>query len=147
MRHNARTASPMMQQISTRPADGVVRSPEGVESVRQSFAAPILVQGGTLKTWSYGSSLVERVQVFLTTEGRPLDADVELWQGPDNTPTKMRVYSEDGALRTFNAVIGTPRGPNTVAIRNIGQLEFPLDAVVRPDRDDGLAANIASVAP
>merc|ERR1712232_1067746 len=51
-----------------------------------------------------------------------------------------------GALRTFNAVIGTPRGPNTVAIRNIGQLEFPLDAVVRPDRDDGLAAGIASVA-
>jgi len=106
----------------------------------------VIVQGGSLRTWSFANPSIESVQVLLKTEGRPLDADVELWQGPDNTPHKMRVYVEDGALRTFNAVIGTPRGPNTVSIRNIGQLEFPLDAVVRPDMDDGLAASIASVA-
>jgi hypothetical protein len=109
-------------------------------------SSPVIVQGGSLRTWSFANPAIESVQVLLKTEGRPLDADVELWQGPDNTPHKMRVYVEDGALRTFNAVIGTPRGPNTVAIRNIGQLEFPLDAVVRPDRDDGLASGIASVA-
>jgi len=109
-------------------------------------SSPVIVQGGSLRTWSFANPAIESVQVLLKTEGRPLDADVELWQGPDNTPHKMRVYVEDGALRTFNAVIGTPRGPNTVAIRNIGQLEFPLDAVVRPDMNDGLAISIASVA-
>ena len=62
-----------------------------------------------------------QVQVVLSTEGRPLDAVIELWQGPDNTPCSMRVYVENGQTRPFSAVIETPRGPNTVAIRNIGQ--------------------------
>jgi len=73
---------------------------------------------------------VEQVQVNLATEGRPLDADIELWHGPDNTPCKMRVYVENGEVRPFSAVIETPRGPNTVAVRNIGQIEFPIAANV-----------------
>jgi hypothetical protein len=96
----------------------------------------ILVQGGSLRTWSYRSPAVEQVQVVLGTEGRPLDADLELWHGPDNTPVKMRVYVENGQLRPFSAVIETPRGPNTVAIRNIGQIEFPIAAnVIAEDVD------------
>ena len=91
---------------------------------------PMIVQGGSLRTWSYRSPYVEQVQVVLATEGRPLDADIELWNGPDNTPHKMRVYVENGQMRPFSATINTPRGPNTVAIRNIGQLEFPFAAEV-----------------
>merc|ERR1740125_48172 len=93
----------------------------------------ILVQGGSLRTWSYRSPAIEQVQVVLSTEGRPLDADIELWHGPDNTPCKMRVYVENGQLRPFSAVVETPRGPNTVAIRNIGQIEFPIAANVVAD--------------
>jgi hypothetical protein len=105
---------------------------------------PILVQGGTLKTWSYASQAVERVQVSLSTEGRPLDADIELWQGPDNTPVKMRVYSEDGDVRPFNAVIETPNAPNTVAIRNIGQIEFPLAAAMTANDVEEPVTNFAA---
>ena len=93
----------------------------------------MLVQGGSLRTWSYRSPAVEQVQVVLSTEGRPLDADIELWHGPDNTPCKMRVYVENGQLRPFNCVIETPRSPNTVAIRNIGMIEFPIIASVVAD--------------
>merc|ERR1719375_827886 len=106
-------------------AGGVVPSRAG-----PGLDSSILVQGGSLRTWSFRSPLVEQVQVVLSTEGRPLDADIELWHGPDNTPYKMRVYIENGQLRPFSAVIETPRGPNTVAIRNIGQIEFPLAANV-----------------
>merc|ERR1719399_1049380 len=98
--------------------------------------AAILLQGGSLRTWSYRSPAIEQVQVNLATEGRPLDADIELWHGPDNTPCKMRVYVENGEVRPFSAVIETPRGPNTVAIRNIGQIEFPIAANVVADMVD-----------
>merc|ERR1719305_1169404 len=120
---------------------GVTQTQNYSGSVASSRGAPmtnseILVQGGSLRTWSYRSPAVEQVQVVLSTEGRPLDADIELWHGPDNTPVKMRVYVENGQLRPFSAVIETPRGPNTVAIRNIGQIEFPIAAnVIAEDVD------------
>ena len=127
----ARAPSPMMQLTSSRAAPvspaqyaGSVAPTRDIADLENS----VLVQGGSLRTWSYRSPAVEQVQVFLTTEGRPLDADIELWHGPDNTPTKMRVYAENGLLRPFSATIETPRGPNTVAIRNIGQIEFPIAA-------------------
>lgn len=98
-------------------------------------ATPVTVQGGSLRTWSFPS--VERVQVLLKTEGRPLQANIDLWQGPDNTPQKMAIYIEDGDLRPFSAVIETPRGNNAVAVRNTGAIEFPLSACVEADVKDG----------
>ena len=131
-----RVPAPMMQgamgaPVATAAAQGMVQ-PTGAQGIDTA----ILVQGGSLRTWSYRSPSVEQVQVVLSTEGRPLDADIELWHGPDNTPCKMRVYVENGKIRPFSAVVETPRGPNTVAIRNIGQLEFPIAADVLADGVD-----------
>jgi len=141
-----RVPAPMMQLqtgvstvgVSTTVSGGVVPTrPVAIDS-------SILVQGGSLRTWSYRSPSVEQVQVVLSTEGRPLDADIELWHGPDNTPCKMRVYVENGQLRPFSAVVETPRGPNTVAIRNIGQIEFPIAANVVADNVDCPSADALS---
>lgn len=116
-------------QISSKDLSGSVPPTNKVHS--SPIDSSIVVQGGSLRTWSYQSPYVEQVQVLLSSEGRPFDADIELWHGPDNTPCKMRVYVENGNLRPFSAVVQTPRGPNTVAIRNIGQLEFPFTADVK----------------
>ena len=141
-----RHASPVMQQTFQREQVGYGTSTYtgGVVPTRKAPVkadSTILVQGGSLRTWSYRSPSVEQVQVVLSTEGRPLDADIELWHGPDNTPCKMRVYVENGQLRPFSAVIETPRGPNTVAIRNIGQIEFPIAANVVADQVDSPSAD------
>merc|ERR1719506_2595350 len=131
----ARVPAPLMQmQQMQQMQAGSVSPSRGGSPVEAD--STILVQGGSLRTWSYRSPAVEQVQVVLGTEGRPLDADIELWHGPDNTPVKMRVYCENGQLRPFSAVIETPRGPNTVAIRNIGQIEFPIAANVVADEVD-----------
>lgn len=130
---------PNARTISSNPNDPGIVSP----SQTWDTTTPSTVQGGSLRTWSFANPNVQSVQVLLKTDGRPLDADIELWQGPDNTPHKMKVYLEDGGMRTFNAVIGTPRGPNTVAIRNIGQLEFPLAASLVPSEDDSVFSTVS----
>jgi len=111
------------------------RAAGGMRPVKDTWdtLTPTTVQGGSLRTWSFASPAIESVQVLMKTEGRPLNANVELWQGPDNTPQKMGVYIEDGSLRPFNAMIMTPRGSNSVAIRNTGMMEFPLTAIVEAD--------------
>ena len=88
------------------------------------------VQGDALRTWSQRWPSPEPAQLVLGTDGRPMDANVELWQGPGNTPRRMRVYSEDGYSRPFVST-EPPRGqPNTMAVRNAGPLEFPMHARV-----------------
>jgi hypothetical protein len=108
----------------------------GTAKIDWETASPIILQGGALRTWSDSTGTFERVQLSLNTEGRPLNAHVELWHGPDNTPLRMSIYSDNGDLRPFNAVIETPAGQNTVAIRNTGTMEFPLAACVGTDVED-----------
>ena len=138
------TASPIMQIRSEKSSisDATAKTTGEIAPIKPP--PTIVLQGGSLRTWSYSSPSVEQVQIILSTEGRPLDADIELWQGPGNTPSKMRVYIEDGRLRPFSTVIETPRSPNTVAIRNIGQTVFPFSATVDARDIDAPSADCLS---
>eukprot|EP01083_Nonionella_stella_P232236 819477_1 len=121
-------SSPMMAKFNApRPTKEVFDSIE-----------PVKVQGGSLKTCSFDEA-VNRVSVFLKTTGRPLNANVDLWQGPDNAPQKMSIYLEDGDSRPFRAVVESPGSSNAIAIRNTGQMEFPLTAGLECDMTDGVS--------
>jgi hypothetical protein len=103
----------------------------GQSGQQQGFGNfPIEVQGESLRTWSFEDPRAEVVQVDLSTIGRPLNATVEVWNGNSNTPIQVRAYSDDGELRPFSAVLAIPRAPSTVAVRNKGQVEFPITASV-----------------
>lgn len=130
-------SNPLGTEPPASPLQSTARAPQ-VQSAKDVWEtlSPITVQGSSLRTWSITTPSVERVQVLMKTEGRPLNANVELWHGPDNTPQKMNVYIEDGSLRPFSCVVETPRGPNAIAIYNTGHLEFPLAACVEAEVED-----------
>ena len=135
--------SPPAWKITSPPQKEPTTILKGKEGVWES-APKVTVQGGSLRTCSFNES-VDRVQVLMKTDGRPLNANVELWQGPDNSPQRINVYIEDGSHRQFRAVIETPRGSNAVCIRNTAQMEFPLTACVDVDVEDG--AGVAASNP
>jgi hypothetical protein len=134
----------MDQQPNVPQAAGKTTGKEMKLSKGEWDASQIILQGGSLRTWSETTGSVERVQVMLKTEGRPLNSNVELWHGPDNTPLKLSIYSENGGMRPVSVVIETPRGQNTISIRNTGQMEFPLNGLINPDVKD-VVGELASV--
>jgi len=129
--------------------------PEGAGLASPPFPPPgpplrfVELQGESLKTWTFPSKRIERVQIKIKTDGRPLNSEIELWQGPDNSPAKIRCYVEDGELRDFSLVVETPFGGNTLCVKNTAHMEFPLFVAVeplgpasQPDFADGVARTI-----
>ena len=120
-------------------------SPEAsgaLESFAQKYdAMPVTkIQGGALRTWSFPTMTMSRVNLALTTEGppegNPLNVDVQFNEGPDNTPQRMRIYSGKGRLRPYKMWIETPSDTAAVFIRNLAPLEFPCVAKVGTEPED-----------
>ena len=94
------------------------------------------LQGRSRKTWSnsgydrYGG--VKDTVVQMDSQGRPMSASVEVWEGPNYTPLKVNLYSEDGNRRPFQTLVETPRDgrPHAVSVNNKGPQEMPLNARV-----------------
>jgi len=93
---------------------------------------PEVIQGESLKTFPNLSPFVDQVQISLQTDGGPLKANLDFWDGPDRTAFNMSCFSQDGRYYPVNAIIPT-RGnadSGTVAVRNTGEITFPLVASV-----------------
>lgn len=142
------TGAPSVASVAGSTSLGSMTKFDKPKATKEIFdeLVPVTVQGGSLRTCSFDET-VERVTIFLKTDGRPLNANVELWQGPDNTPQKVQVYLEDGLERPFSAVIESPGGSNAIAIRNTGMQEFPLIAHIQTDTEDVSPAAIVATAP
>jgi len=86
------------------------------------------IQGGSRHT--YQNSGRGGGRTFVETDGRPLDVEMEVWEGPANTPTKVRMYSEDGRQRPMNILTNGESMGGTTSVRNVGSMEFPIRAGV-----------------
>mmetsp|Transcript_28904 Transcript_28904/g.42847 ORF Transcript_28904/g.42847 Transcript_28904/m.42847 type:complete len:289 (+) Transcript_28904:44-910(+) len=137
---NAKSGSVVLHSIS--PAEAQQADDGPLDANIWSMGPAATLQGNTLKTWQLGVESTKRVQLSIKGNGRPLDANVELWHTPSYIPTKMKVYTEDSSLRPVNTVIETPKHPNTVAVFNTGSMEFPFSACVA---ETGLASAYSSL--
>ena len=125
-----------------------MRMPPSTMQVQGGARVPpptMQVQGGSRRTWSYGyrgPGNMDEMHVELGSDGRPVNAEFELWQGPGNTAVKSRVRSDDGYSRPVYASVGTGGRSysNTASIRNPGPLEFPINANMNPRGPYGLSA-------
>jgi hypothetical protein len=137
------TSMSAITTVNPRTITNINNQYQNVRSIWET-TAPTVVQGSSLRTWNFVSSKLQAVQVLLKTNGRPLHANVELWQGEDHTPQKIAVYTEDGESRPFSAFLATPfDGPTAIAVKNSANMEFPLQACVEGDlystsRDNGV---------
>merc|ERR1719331_2847235 len=93
------------------------------------------VEGKTRKTWKFNDLAKDRVQVALTSEGRPVNADIQLWPGPDWTPFTLKAYSEDGKMRPIQTLVGTRNKAAMIEVRNVGEYEFPFNAAPNYAKD------------
>merc|ERR1719261_190530 len=100
----------------------------GIEEVSPDGKLVQRVEGKTRKTWKFNDLSQDRVQVAVTSEGRPVHTDINLWLGPDWTPFSLKAYSEDGKARPIQTLVGTRNKAAMIEIQNVGEYEFPFQA-------------------
>jgi len=105
-----------------------VTSPWDMKEITPDSSLVQRVEGKTRKTWKFNDLSKDRVQVAVTSEGRPVNADIQLWLGPDWTPFTLKAYSEDGKLRPIQTLVGTRNKAAMIEVRNVGEYEFPFNA-------------------
>ena len=93
------------------------------------------IHGGSLRTWSMEVPEVDHAQLLIkNTDGNPLHAQIDVWDGPDRAPMKLAVYCANTSDKPFSCILPTPGySKQSIGIKNAGPLEFPIDAVVIAD--------------
>jgi len=94
-------------------------------------ASSRIMQGGSVHSVKF-EPYVQSAKAVLNTDGRPLNARIELINGPNSVRETIDLYTEDGLERPFITIISTPGSGNTVRIINTASMEFPLTVSLDP---------------
>ena len=95
------------------------------------MSKPYTIDGGALKTFGFDPN-VDYVFLEITSDGLPVNARVELWQGPSNTKAIANIYTDHGLRRPWSAVIPTPGYGASICVLNVGPMTYPIKVRLDP---------------
>lgn len=88
------------------------------------------IEGGAVRMQPFPAD-VNQLQVLLKTDGKQLKAKVELLNGPNNVKQVYDVYASNGGATSLFIVFETPGAGNSIRVKNMASLEYPLDLYFR----------------
>lgn len=91
------------------------------------------MDGGQVYHHSFGPE-VDQLQVLLKTEGKQLNAKVELLNGPNNVKQEIEVFTNNGELNALFMVFDTPGAGNAIRVKNLAPLEYPCEVYTKPSK-------------
>lgn len=84
-----------------------------------------MCQGSSIRSYQLSPN-AKMVEVCLRTDGKQLNAKVELLNAPNNPKQKYQVFTNDGELNSLCMCFNTPDELTTLRIQNEATMEFPL---------------------
>jgi len=123
----AKTTSTQLYSTLAGRSPGVVS--KTAEWDIKKISPVVRIEGETRHTFDFQDLSKEIVQIACASpNGRPVNADISLWIGPDWTPVSIKCHSEDGSIYPVQTLVGTRNKSSNVEIKNTGIHSFPINA-------------------
>lgn len=91
------------------------------------------MEGGSVYHWSFAPE-IDQLMVLLETEGKQLNAKIELLNGPNNIKQEFEVFTNNGNLNALFVVFDTPGEGNAIRVKNLAPLEYPCRIFTQPSK-------------
>jgi hypothetical protein len=82
------------------------------------------VDGGALSSFTVDAD-TQQLELMIKTDGRQLNARIEVLAGPNNPKQTYEVMTQNGELNCLCVSMNLPGAENTVRIVNLATIEFP----------------------
>jgi hypothetical protein len=83
-----------------------------------------ICQGSSIRSYAVDPS-TKQLEVCLRTDGKQLNAKIELLNSPNNPKQTYEVFTNNGELNSLCVCFKTPDESTTVRVHNLASVEFP----------------------
>ena len=101
-------------------SDAMAKVPAEIPAMTEG----VRIDGNALRSWPISEN-ARQVEVVLHTDGRQLNAKIELLNAPNNPKQVYEVFTNNGDLNRLVVCFDVPEAGNTIRVVNLATVEFP----------------------